>query len=345
MTPTSLINNIAETRQGGNSMNEPIKINLQLFAEELEETNLDNESNETEDSGDPFERLYKMNDKKPTEVEVEAEKPVDKQEDKKIEDAKTEPDTKELEDKQSEKFITVRHLGKEVQIPLSERDKYLQMGYDYPHVKDEAKKVKDLLQRTARLNGFEKVEDYIADLDRIEKEKMIEKIENAYGDPVEIENIIKTHPLILQTQEEKQRLDDEKRKMDYEKRIDSLKKEPFFKELEPELNQLLEQNPNVDPNLAYSVIVGNYFRTGKLKDFEQKAIDQVAKAKEATEKKVTADFHDKERRSTPTGGDSNEGSEYVQSTSFGNKLADIFGLSKEARKTVAQETHQKLKRS
>jgi hypothetical protein len=53
-------------------------------------------------------------------------------------------------------------------------------------------------------------------------------------------------------------------------------------------------------------------------------------------------MHDKERRTVPTGGDTDEGKEVVQPTEFGKKLAGVFGVS--ATK-VAQRSHEKMKRS
>lgn len=326
-------------------MNKAIKINLQLFAEETipgkeEDKNLDSKPDEKkEPSKNPFSRLFQMDSKKPEDKKVEDKKPESKAEDKKPEDVKKDPDTKEPEDKKKEEeFITIKHLGKEVKVPAAERDKYLQMGYDYGYVKEEATKAKTALQRIAKLEGFDKVEDYLAELDKKEKTKLAEQIEEAGSDTEKIDEIIKNHPIVRQTQEEKQKLDEERRQLERQGKIDALKKEQFFKELEPELNQLMDQNPNADPNLVYSVLVGNYVRTGKLDEL-------VKKTKESAEKKVVADIHDKERRATPTGGDSGEGKDYVQPTEFGSKIGSIFGLPKEAKQRAAQRSYEKMKRS
>lgn len=253
-----------------------------------------------------------------------SEKPGEKKQEPKPEDKGTEkkpekPDTKAEPGKdgqaqaESETYEIV-HLGKKIKIPAAERDKYLQMGYDYPHVRTEYEKSRTALQRAAKLEGFDKVEDYLAELDKREKTKLAEQIEEAAGDAEKIDEIIKNHPLVKETQEEK-------RKLEYEKKIAALKGEKFFKELEPELSKLLEQNPEIDPNLAFSVLVGNYIRTGKYDEALQKT-------KEAAEKRVVADMHDKERRATPTGGDVDDGTEEIaRPTSTMTEIAKAFGVS------------------
>jgi hypothetical protein len=320
-------------------------INLQLFAEDtIPEKGEEADNMEDIKERNPFAKLFtkdyskepekKEPEKKPDETEV---KQPDEKQDEKPEDkseVKKEPETKDPEEPKKEEFITIKHLKKEVQIPASERDKYLQMGYDYPHVKEEATKSKSTLLRIAKLEGFNTVDEYLAELDKREKAKVAEQIEEAAGDPDKIDEIVKNHPEVLKTKEERLAVENEKRQMAFEKIKAELSKDRFYKELEPEFDELMEKNPAAEPNLVYSVLVGNYVRSGKFNEL-------IAKEKESAEKKVLADVHDKERRATPTGGDTDEGKDVVQPSELGKKLAGIFGVS--AAK-IAQRSHEKLKR-
>jgi hypothetical protein len=104
---------------------------------------------------------------------------------------------------------------------------------------------------------------------------------------------------------------------------EALKKEVLFKELEPELDQIMEQNPGIDPEIAFDLLVGKYTRSGKGREVEKAS-------REAAEKKTIADMHDKERRSIPSGGDTGSGTIEVQPSELGKKLSGIFGVSAEA---------------
>jgi hypothetical protein len=321
-------------------------INLQLFAEdtipeEKKETNLDNKTDEKKDEGFSIRRVFGLPDKKEPEKKEEP-KPEDKKPDEKPEDKKEEtpaPDTKELEKKteepKAEEFITIKHLGKEVKIPASEQQKYLQMGYDYSHVKTEAENSKATLLRIARIEGFDTVDSYLAELDTREKTKLAEKIEEAGGDPDKIDEIVKNHPEVIRTKEERRQLDEEKRTMQQREIIDGLKKDRFFKDLEPQFNTLMQQNPTVAPDLIYKIVRSDHLTPEKLDAL-------IADATTKTERKVIADIQDKERRAAPKGGDTNDGKDVVTPSAFTNKIAGIFGVSAQK---VAQRSHDILKRS
>lgn len=340
-------------------------INLQLFAEDTnpeidEEMYLDNSKKDGKPvyKENPFDKLKKKFEKKELEKKDEK-KPEENSEAKKLEksdsekpDAKKDPDTKEPEGKKEDEYDEIVHLGKKVKIPTSERISYLQMGYDYKHLKGENEtlkgeheKSKSILQRIANLEGFKTTEEYVAELDKREKTKLAEQIEEAAGDPKAIDEIMNNHPKVKKAEEKEKDLEVKERKQEHERKIEALKKEELFTELEPELKRLLNDAPSIDPNLAFSIVAGNYVRTGKLKELKQKTDEEVKKVKESTEKKVLADVHDKERRAAPTGGDTNEGTEVAQVTSSLNKIADVFGLNKAQKQKAAQRAHEKLKRS
>lgn len=331
-------------------MKRNIKINLQQFAEDttqinVEDTSIDNQGTQVKVK-DPFVGLFNR-DKKEPEVKVQNEPEV------------TEP---VLETKEPEEFIPINHLGKEVKIPIAERDTYLQKGCDYDYVKKEGKKAKAIIERIAKIEGFSRTDDFISNLDKFEqqrqeeqrikdeqtKARLVEEIEEADGDTKKIDEIIKNHPIVRHTQEERRRLEDERRRLEYSDKIKELKDKQFFAELEPQLNELLEKNPTIEPKLAFSVLVGEYVLSDDYKEKMEKEREEAAKemetTKTTTEKKVLADIHDKERRSTPTGGNSTDGSNLIQQTEFGKQLSSIFRLPKDAAQRAAQRVYENTKR-
>lgn len=308
------------------------KINLQLFAEgdtipnDTEGVNLDNKPEEKQEKPaikNPFERLIRNGFTKPEKKELE--KKDDKKSAAELGDKgkKTEP-SKELDTKEPEKeeeFIPIKHLGKEVKIAAKDRDKYLQMGYDYSHVKGEAETAKATLKKIARAEGFNTVDEYLAELSKREKAVLAEKIEEAVGDPDKIDEIVKNHPIVKQTQEERQMMEAEKAARKREETIDELKKDKFFSDLEPQFNELAEANPTVAPDLLYKIVRSDYLTADKINEL-------ITKEKASAEKKVMADVHDKERRAAPTGGDTNDSdAELVRPTSTVSEISKAFGVS------------------
>lgn len=332
-------------------MKRHLTVNLQLFAEgetNPDETKVESNDNKQEkEPVNPFDRLYTSKFTKSEPETKEPEKKEDLKPEDKREDIKTEA-SKELETKEPEKkddeFIPIKHLGKEVKIPVTERDKYLQMGYDYGHVKQEAENAKTTLKRIAQAEGFKTVDEYLTELDGREKAKLAEQIEEAVGDPEKINEIVQNHPVVKQTREEKQKLEFEKVKME-------LSKDEFFKELESQFDDLMVNNPTANPNLVYSVLVGDYVRSDtykqKLAKEKELAEQEKEKFKASVEKKIINDVHDKERRTMPKGGDTGDGKDIVQPTDFTKKLAGIFfgnDSNKYATK-IAQRAHERMKRS
>jgi hypothetical protein len=325
-------------------------INLQLFAEETipaekKETNLDNKPDEKkgEGFGSTIRNAFGLKPKEPEKKEET--KPEDKKPDDKPEEKKEEtpaPDTKEPEKKTEEpkadEFITIKHLGKEVKIPVSEQQKYLQMGYDYSHVKTEAENSKATLLRIAKVEGFETVDAYLAEIGNREKTKLAEKIEEAGGDPDKIDQLINdriaNHPKVAEVNDKERKLDERERAAQQEKIMGELKKDRFFKDLEPQFNDLMQQNPTVAPDLIYKIVKADHLSDKKIDEIVSSAVTAAVTAKE---KSLMADIQDKERRAAPKGGDTSDGKDTVQPTAFTNKLAGIFGVS--ANK-VAQRSHE-----
>jgi len=317
-----------------------------------EETNLDVDSEGFENKKakkpeeDPFDSLSKRDFSQPKEKESEK-KPDGKPEEKKP-DAVIKPDTTgDKIGKVEPEFYEIPYMKDKdgtqlkAKIPFAERDTYLQKGYNYDKVKQTAETANASLQtanstllRVARVEGFNTVDEYLAELGNREKVKLAEKIEEAAGDPDAINEIIKNHPIVLATQEKDRSLSERERKLDFASKKDELRNQKFFKELEPELDQVLERSPGVEPMTVYKFLLGEYTMSGKLDEL-------IKTTKQTTEKKVIADIHDKERRSAPTGGNTDEGADVIQPSGFTKKIADIFGVSA---LEVAKMSHEKMKR-
>lgn len=305
-------------------------INLQLFADgdtdpgEMKEENLDNKQ---EKSANPFDRLTKLFGKKePEKKEEENDEKPDEEIETRPDGTEKGPETKEPE-KEPESY-EINHLGKKVKIPAAERDSYLQMGYDYKHVKTEAENAKATLKKLAQMEGFETVDEYLKDVEAREKLKMAEQIEEAAGDPNKINEIVENHPIVRQTKEERRRLEHEKIKSE-------LRKDKFFPELESQFDALTEQNPSTPPDLIYKILRNDYLTADKINEI-------ISKEREAAATKVINDVHDKERRSIPKGGDDSDGKETVVPSELTKKLAGMLGVS--ATKAM-QRAHEKMKRS
>lgn len=310
-------------------------INLQLFAEgdtnpdEKKETNLDNKQ-EPAKEGFSIRKAFGLLDKKEPEKKEPAKAPETKPADKPDEKpAEKQDEAKEKPEKPAEEeYDVLTVLGKEKKVPVSERKMWMQKGMDYDFVKGEKVKAEATLKRIAQAEGFDTVDKYLAELDKREKAKLAEQIEEAVGDPDKINEIVENHPVVKQTKEEK-------RKLDYVNAKVKLGEDRFFKELEPELDRLMEANPTAQPDLVYKIIRSDYLTPEKISEF-------ITKEKESAERKAIADAHDKERRSTPKGGDSGDSKDVVTPSGFTSRLSEMFGVSAQK---VAQRSHEKMKRS
>ena len=321
-------------------MPEPIKPE-ETNLDKKEEQNLDNRPEVKSEFGSAIRNAFGLKSKEqPKEPDKKIDKKPDEKAPEKPNEAVKEPDkTNDKEPDKEPEFDEILYNKEKVKIPVTERQTYLQKGYNYDKVKTDAEQAKATLQRVAKLEGFDTVDKYLAELDTREKAKLAEKIEEAAGDPDKIDEIVKNHPEVVKTKEER-------RKLDYSNAKAKLSEDSFFKKLEPELDDLMAKNPAADTNLVYSVLVGNYVRSDAYKAELAKEKEAAAKekqtAKESAEKKVIADVHDKERRAAPTGGDTGEGKDLVQPSAFASKLSSVFGVS--AAK-IAQRSHEKMKRS
>lgn len=115
--------------------------------------------------------------------------------------------------------------------------------------------------------------------------------------------------IVFQQREEKLR--------EYENRLkkEELKNEPFFNELEKDLDVLLLQQPNVDIHTAYEYLIGKNYKT------------LIANEKSNVEKRTIANMQDRAKRKTfSADGGSSEASVSSVLSPDGIEMANAFGV-------------------
>jgi hypothetical protein len=116
---------------------------------------------------------------------------------------------------------------------------------------------------------------------------------------------------------------------------DSLKNDKYFKFIEPQLDTLMNQDPNVDLNGAYNYLLGEYLRSGKMDDLIQQE-------RRNTQQRTVADIQDRSRRRSMSGGDGGNSSFNTNSylSREDTKIADAWGIDK--RELAAYKREQEL---
>lgn len=88
-----------------------------------------------------------------------------------------------------EEYDVIRYNKEEVKIPVSERQTYLQKGYNYDKVQqqlEQAKQQAAYLERIAKRQGFENPQDFITAFEQMEKERRIEEEAQRLGVDTEV---------------------------------------------------------------------------------------------------------------------------------------------------------------
>lgn len=77
-----------------------------------------------------------------------------------------------------EEYDVIKYNSEEVKIPVSERQTYLQKGYNYDKVNQRVQELEGHsknLERTAKFNGFDSTEQYLEALDKAEQDRNIQE--------------------------------------------------------------------------------------------------------------------------------------------------------------------------
>lgn len=255
-------------------MDKPILFDIQLFAEEATE-----ETTEV------------------TEVETTEEIP--------SEEVETE-ETEQTEE-ETEEYDEILYNKEPIKIPKSQRQEYLQKGYNYDKVH-------------GKLSEYEKKIQHISKLTGMEVDQVIENLENQKLEQEAQEYAIQNG---LTEEQAKEKLQDNKKTRELEKKLNMIEyrsqidkqKEPlkdkaYYKELEPEIDKLvdesIESGDPVNVEAAYRYLIGT----------------NIEKLQEKTQKSTIANIQDRAKRGLVDAGDTGVETNMPQVNS---EMAKVFG--------------------
>ena len=231
----------------------------------------------------------------------------------------------EVKPEKPEEFDEIQYNKEVVKIPVSERQAYLQKGYNYDKVHN---KLTDAEQEVQRRDAFVKRLGYesFAELEQAQAQRELEEQAASVAD----QNPGMTQETALRLIQLEQR-EKEREKKDQEATInnvrfqqrESLKNDSFFAEIDPLVQATLKQ-PNME-NQPYDVVY-NYicgrpeYRTRSIAD-NAKKLDE---AQKLAEKRTIANIHDKKSRGISDSSDGELDNE-VELTPEGKRMAAAFG--------------------
>jgi hypothetical protein len=176
---------------------------------------------------------------------------------------------------------------------------------NYDKIASKAARYEQLIQKNLKMLGFQTVDEYERAVIEWEKEQEQEQLQQAGTDPNALKQIIENLPEI----QEVRRL---KREAEINQQKEALKDQKFFKELEPQIDALVAQHPQLSVEVAFKYLRG------------QKIDELLAKATEEAKKSTIADLQDKAKRGIPTGEDASNKKPEKPVSSFGKALDATF---------------------
>jgi hypothetical protein len=222
-------------------------------------------------------------------------------------------------DDNDEEFDEIVYNKETVKIPKSERQTYLQKGMNYDKVQGKAQTLEATIQRAAKAQGFNSVDEYLAAVEKAEKEAEEQRYQEnpleAVRDTVqrEISAVLGQQTRVQQQKKE-------------------LKDSPFFSDLEPEIDALITDNAargqHIDVKTAYFYLRG------------QKLEELMEKGQKTAVKSTIAQLHDRAKRGVVSA-DSAHGDD-VDTSDVDVSMANAFGNDP---KKIAKYVKQQSKRS
>lgn len=88
-----------------------------------------------------------------------------------------------------EEFDIIKYNKEEIKIPVSERQTYLQKGYNYDKVQSQLEQTKrqaEYVERIARIQGYENPQDFISAFEEMENQRRIEQEAEKIGVDTEV---------------------------------------------------------------------------------------------------------------------------------------------------------------
>lgn len=219
------------------------------------------------------------------EAEVETE-----EETETVEEAEGESEEEETEEETetaAEEFDEIIYNGKTVRIPVSERKDYLQRGYNYAKLSGELDAARRELSDLKRVIGDMEAATGKSFAD-VSKELRTQALETkAYEMGIEPAVLAEQMELKSKISRMEAELYRQRRETSITAEKAKLKDKPFFGDLEADIDAMLEQSPELSAEAAYIFLRGERFD------------ELMEKAKNKTAQRVTAEYQDRSKRTTP----------------------------------------------
>jgi hypothetical protein len=244
---------------------------------------------ELEKSGTPTDEVLETKEVEILdESEDDSTEDINSKEESTEESIKPKPEDEELD-------LDIDFLGKPTKVKKSEAKPLIQKGMNYDHVKAKADKAE---QELAALKA------QLAEKELAEQKRDMEKqLVDAGLDADEVMKFINNHPVIKKAEEisrnAEAKANEIARQVSINQEKDTLRKEPYFNELEKEVDSIIASNPNTSLSVAYEFLLGRMMRTGKLNELKETT-------QKATQKATIADLQDKAMRGKSISGDGGE---------------------------------------
>jgi hypothetical protein len=279
-------------------------MNLQFFAEDVVED--DNPL----DADEPGE-------------ETEAETDADESDESEAETEKPEKETTKPV-KQDKPKIKVKYMQEEKELEYDEAVTYAQKGMNYDKVHEKMTGLEKKAQKLMSITGM----DFDKALEHLEKEKLRIDAENlADKESITVDEARAR----LREQQANKEIEKIRFSSTVEKQKEPLREKIYFKELEPEIDKMVQEGIE-NGNIVNVDVAYNYLRGLKLEELMSKNTDAVKKG-------AIADMQDKLKRGVPTSSDS--GQKNTTTINVNKQMAAIFGNDP---KEIAQYKAEKLKR-
>jgi len=179
-----------------------------------------------------------------------------------------------------EEFMEVDHLKEKKNIPRSQWKDNIQMGLQYPHTKEQLETTRrenaELLQQ---LNIAK--EKAATDEIELQRKVLIQRFEDDGHDPQDILKLIETSPAMVAAQKYVKEMEAKTNSFNAAQRIlkekDSVRGDPLFSTLEPRIDRILKDAPQLNVDSAYTLAYGEYMRSGKYEELQKEAKDNATK--------------------------------------------------------------------
>lgn len=229
-----------------------------------------------------------------------------------------------------EEYEEIVYNKQTIKIPKSEKQTYLQKGYNYDKVHGKMTEYEQTIKDIQELTGMDAkaVIEYLKE-QKQEQETAGELKKMLTENPGMTEAVARR---LLKQEQEIKAIKQRDSQREFGTIIDrqkaELKEKPFFKELEADIDKMIAAAPGVDVKTAYNYLKGERFD------------ELLEKAKKTTQKSTIADLHDKARRGI-TSGSEGQGDD-VDTSDVDVNMARAFGNDP---KEIAKYKKQALKRS